>query len=676
MLLSILESLENIRFFDIKLMDVEDFLTLLVRYLIDLIIAWIVIQLIYRKTSGSKEFLFTFYLMNSLVFLVCYIFDSAKVSIGFAFGLFAIFGILRYRTTTIPSKEMTYLFTLIGIAVINALATRKISYAELLFANGIVIGVTALLEFYVLKSQEEMQDVVYEKIDLIKPEKEEELLNDLSLRLGKKVVRVEIGQVDFMRDIARMRVFYVDEKKVFKEEIHIPDKIRTIALIAGLGLGMVSCDYVTVESKYDKLSDTGYVDEDDAPDIFDDEVLHEVRLFFNQEKVIDTLTALKEFREEEHITKYLGGRALVDGVYYDSVGVRFKGESSYDFSNTPKKSLKLDFDYFDFGQKHQGQRKLNLLNGFKDPTMIREKMYLDLLHEYGLPAPKSSYTKVYINDEYWGLYLITQQIDKHFLSDHFRTRKGNLYKGQPDPDLKWLGPDSKPYRQFYLMKHRGGKEYYEDLIYLILSLSDPFGRYTERPNEYASRVRDLMNFEDLAMAWAINNFYLNIDAYNMYFAHNFYLYHHPYTRKWEWISYDGNYSFGAWTPGFTLNDCIDLPVVWNDQKYEKPFTTLVYQNEGLRSVYLDAMFMVSSQFDLDAFSNEVNVYAKLIREAMYDDPHKFYTNDEFDRNINQHLGDVTDPGAYIPGLIPFMRDRSRSVQFQMRDFGYSYKKAS
>jgi hypothetical protein len=135
-----------------------------------------------------------------------------KLQLGFAFGLFAIFGILRYRTEALAIKEMTYLFVVIAIAVINALANKKISMAELMFTNVAIVGVTYVLERKWLLRHETNKTIVYEKIELIKPENYELLVQDLEQRTGLKIIRVQIGKIDFLRDVAEIRIFFFDDE--------------------------------------------------------------------------------------------------------------------------------------------------------------------------------------------------------------------------------------------------------------------------------------------------------------------------------------------------------------------------------------------------------------------------------------------------------------------------------
>jgi hypothetical protein len=139
--------------------------------------------------------------------------SSAKISIGFAFGVFAIFSILRYRTTTVPIKEMTYMFISLSVAIINSLTAGSISFAELLFPNIALISFAFVLEKTWVKN-EYKREVLYEKIDLIKPENYDQLIEDLRERTGLKIHRAEVGKIDFLRDVAQIKIFYFEDEKV------------------------------------------------------------------------------------------------------------------------------------------------------------------------------------------------------------------------------------------------------------------------------------------------------------------------------------------------------------------------------------------------------------------------------------------------------------------------------
>lgn len=191
--------------------DKEDFWKLIIKGLFNFLIILLIVRYIYYPVTKNKDYLFTYFLISLTVFLLCFLLDNVKLELGFALGLFAIFGIIRYRTDPIPIKEMTYLFIVIGVSVINALANKKISYAELFAANMIIVFTTFGLERIWLLRHETRKNITYEKIDLIAPERREELIADLTQRTGLNIVRVEIGRIDFLRDTANIRVFYYEK---------------------------------------------------------------------------------------------------------------------------------------------------------------------------------------------------------------------------------------------------------------------------------------------------------------------------------------------------------------------------------------------------------------------------------------------------------------------------------
>lgn len=196
--------------FNIELIDLEDFIELIIRFLFNFSVIFIAVRFLYYKVRRRRDYLFTYILISSVIFLLCFLLESVKLELGFALGLFAIFGIIRYRTRQIPIKEMTYLFLVIGISVINALANKKISYAELALTNGLLLLVTFGLERLMMLQHESKKSINYEKIELIKPANRTELIKDLEERTGLIINRVEIGKIDFLRDTARINIYYFE----------------------------------------------------------------------------------------------------------------------------------------------------------------------------------------------------------------------------------------------------------------------------------------------------------------------------------------------------------------------------------------------------------------------------------------------------------------------------------
>ncbi|MCU4175640.1 DUF4956 domain-containing protein [Carboxylicivirga sp. N1Y90] len=206
-----------------SLVNWTDLLQLFLRFSFNLFVTLVLVRLLYYQTAKRKDYLFTFILISTIVFLLCFLLESVKLQLGFALGLFAIFGIIRYRTTQIPIKEMTYLFITIGISVINALSSNHVSYAEIALTNFFVIAITFALERVWLLEHESSKLVIYERIELIKLGKKHELLDDLRERTGLPIHRYELGKMNFLRDTAQVIVYYYTDEMYNVESSDMSD---------------------------------------------------------------------------------------------------------------------------------------------------------------------------------------------------------------------------------------------------------------------------------------------------------------------------------------------------------------------------------------------------------------------------------------------------------------------
>jgi hypothetical protein len=194
--------------FGIQLIDFENVGHLFLKLATDLFFTLIIIRLIFYPIYREINYVFTNILINVAVFLICFMMGSIKLKIGFAFGLFAVFSIIRYRTEQFPIRKMTYMFTVIISAVLNALTDDKTSYSELLIANVTILITIYLLEKNFLHHRECVQVITYEKIDLIKPERYGELIADLKSRTGLEILRAEIDGINFLNDTAKLKILY------------------------------------------------------------------------------------------------------------------------------------------------------------------------------------------------------------------------------------------------------------------------------------------------------------------------------------------------------------------------------------------------------------------------------------------------------------------------------------
>lgn len=199
--------MEVIEFLDAPLIDVPSLSQMILRFLINTLFIFILIQFFYYRKSRRLDYYFTFTLISISIFFLIYLLGSVKIKVGMALGLFAIFGIIRYRTETIPVREMTYLFVIISLSVINAIAD-KLSYAELFATNLIYVFSVWIVENLRGYSHVASKLVLYDRIDNIHPDQREELIEDLKKRTGLNILRVEVGAINFLQDTVMLKVFY------------------------------------------------------------------------------------------------------------------------------------------------------------------------------------------------------------------------------------------------------------------------------------------------------------------------------------------------------------------------------------------------------------------------------------------------------------------------------------
>lgn len=197
-------------FLSIPLFD-GDVFKMLFRFVTNLAFLTIIIWFLYYRKVRRKEYLFTYYMIGIIVFFLCFSLKKLELDLGMAMGLFAIFGILRYRTQQIEIREMTYLFVVIGVSVINALVNSSMSYAEIFTAN---VGVTAslgIIENTCFKRNESSKMITYEIIENIRPTNRLALKSDLEQRTGLTITRVEVGDINYLNDTAKVTIFFYEE---------------------------------------------------------------------------------------------------------------------------------------------------------------------------------------------------------------------------------------------------------------------------------------------------------------------------------------------------------------------------------------------------------------------------------------------------------------------------------
>ena len=252
-----------------------------------------------------------------------------------------------------------------------------------------------------------------------------------------------------------------------------------------------------------------------AHPLFDGDAVHEIHLTFSQP---DWWDQLRDNFEGVEDPLYLEAGFDWEDVHFDTIGVRFKGSSSYTYSGV-KKSFKLDINAFVPGQEVYGLDKLNLNNCFLDPSFAREKACYELCQAAGLPTERTNYAELYINGTYWGLYLIVEQFDQEFIESRFGAEEeGNLWKGDPHGTLEYLGTAESLYYDEYELKTNEDQNDWSSLVEMVDALDNT------AIGNLQDTLHPIMDVNSALAMLAIDNLTVNLDSYpgrcvNYYFYH-------------------------------------------------------------------------------------------------------------------------------------------------------------
>lgn len=355
--------------------------------------------------------------------------------------------------------------------------------------------------------------------------------------------------------------------------------------------------------------------------------VHSVYMSFSQPNYWDSLLNYMP------LEKYLKGNIIIDGIALNDVGVKFKGNSS--FSNpSDKKPFKIDLNEFVSGQKLDGLKKFNLNNGFKDPSFMREKIALDFYNDHGMVAPRCAYTKVYINGVYWGLYTFVEEVDKTFLNDdsRFDNKQGNLFKGDPMGDLKWINSSVSSYYSKYELHTNETANDWSDLLNLIDNINNS-GIY------FHDSLEAVFNTNNFIKHWAAMNMFANLDSY-IGSGHNYFIYHDTLSNKFEWITWDINESFGNFNMGMTATQIKNLSMFYvSSPAASRPLVQKMLSDPAYKTKLINTICeWLSGDFTNGNLDPKIDSLANAIRSDVYADTKKFYTNMNFETNLTSDIG--------------------------------------
>lgn len=376
---------------------------------------------------------------------------------------------------------------------------------------------------------------------------------------------------------------------------------------------------------------------------YDINTINTIELTFaesNWDAVLDQLVA--EGNEER-----LLGTAVVNGIRYDSVGVRYKGNSSYNTRNT-KNPLNIKLDYTFEDQEHGDYGTLKLANVYKDPSFVREVLGYEIARAY-MPASLANYAKVYINGSYMGLYTSVQDVDKHFMRSHFFSDdnpcfKGELASGANNSAVKiwgYFGKDSASYSNYYELESDYG---WMDLITFLDVL-----------NNNSESVEDVLNIDSHLWMLAYDILFVNLDA-PVNFAHNYYLYQDD-AGRFNPIIWDLNESFGVFSRlmdggSLSTSDLQRLDPYLNSTNSNYPIINKILNNSMYKKMYVAHMKTIMDDFLTNGlYKTRALEIQNIIDEEVQNDPNKFYTYANFQSNLNNSISTGGDRPGQIQTII-------------------------
>lgn len=417
--------------------------------------------------------------------------------------------------------------------------------------------------------------------------------------------------------------------------------------------------------------------------LFDDKLLHKIEVTIALENWWDTLDADFRYYMEDPSTRPEIAReadVLVDGIPMLKIGFRQKGNfSNIGATIKPKKPFKIEFDEF-VDQRYQGLKSINLNNGTDDPSYFREPLSYYLLRNAGVVAPRTSFAKLFVNGEYWGLYTVVEQVDKVFLRDHFGSdvNDGNLYKTKKEAQafLTSFGEDQQVYNDSSNLELKTNEKTpdWSRLIAFIHLIN------SENHDSIDQELAQVFDVETYLKVLAIEKLILSWDSY-WGGGNNYYLYEHPDGRI-VWIPWDMNETFGR-LKGFDLNLFVNKGyLVPTNLQDARPLLNAIFSNETNKTRYLELVCNLLNDVYLPERIDTVLLgWHNLIADAVKIDHNKLYTYEAFEAGLTALYvaADFTFPKTglrlprTLPGIFPFINERRMWAFEQLEHHDFNCK---
>lgn len=385
-----------------------------------------------------------------------------------------------------------------------------------------------------------------------------------------------------------------------------------------------------------------------SQNFYDINAVNTIEINFDESNWDDILDSLYAIGNKDRLV----ANAVINGVSYDSVGVRYKGTSSYDPARA-KNPFNIKLDHIIKDQEIDGYGTLKLANVFKDPSFVREVLGYEIARKY-MPASRANFINVYVNGELVGLYTSVQSVDKSFLRSHFYSDENTFIKGDPGPgnpgaSLEYLGPDSTDYFQSYEMKSDYG---WQDLVDLCDTL-----------NNYTSDIENVLNVDRLLWFMAYHNLLVSLDS-PIHGPHNFYLYKDG-TDRFNHIIWDLNMTFGTFTmrfggpfqPPFTATELQQFDPFHNIDNTSFPIINKILHISEYRKIYIaHYKTLLEENISNGWYKSRALEIQNIIDADVQTDPNKFFTYNDFINNIDNSIFEDPRQGNLI-GISELMEAR-------------------
>jgi hypothetical protein len=355
--------------------------------------------------------------------------------------------------------------------------------------------------------------------------------------------------------------------------------------------------------------------------LFDDTFVHEIRIQINEPDFWNTLlTNYNSSNSEEHV--YIPTNMVIDGSSIYLVGLRIKGFTSAIWTDSKKKPFRIDFNEFSSTQQYDGIKKLSLNNATMDPSYMRDMLAFNIMRTEGVKAPRTAYTKLYINDEYWGLYVMVEQIDKTFLNNHFKNNNGNLFKCQESSDLSYHGNDPAQYKMAFELKTNEIEDDWTGFVNFV-KYANKNGMCND---EYRRKFPEIFDVTNYFKILAIDILLLNWDSYYDH-GRNFYLYEDIDEHKFHWIPWDYNFAFSD-----TQIDILATQPFFSPSP--KPLIRNLLAEPAFAADFIDTYKdILADNFTVERLYPLIDQTKLLIRDDLDRDSNKSATITEFDHSL-------------------------------------------